>query len=135
MEPPPASLRKLARRLLAAEAASRIDADPPVHAAARVFEKLRISLTRFAGPDGFASLLRRALALARAEAPALHAVTLRSDGSIEGLEALLGDATNDGPESLVAVISNLLGLLVTFIGGPLTRRLVGEAWPNESLDE
>ena len=40
-----------------------------VHEAVRLCEKLRISLTRFAGADGFISLLRRALVLARAEVP------------------------------------------------------------------
>ena len=47
-------MRDLARRLLAAEAASQTAAGPHVHEAVRVCEKLRISLTRFAGADGFA---------------------------------------------------------------------------------
>ena len=72
MDTPSPSIRDLARRLLAVEAASQSAADPRVHEAVRVCEKLRISLTRFAGADGFASLLRRALALARAEVPALQ---------------------------------------------------------------
>ena len=135
MDMPSASLRNLARRLLAIEAASGGVADRQVHEAVRVCEKLRTSLTRFAGPDGFASLLRRALALARAEAPALQAVTLKPDGSVEGLEALTAHAPNGAPEEAVALISHLLRLLVTFIGEPLTRRLVGEAWPGASLVE
>ena len=94
-----------------------------------------ISLTRFAGADGFASLLRRALALARAEVPSLQTVTVKPDGSLEGLEALAADATNAGPEAAVAITAHLLGLLVTFIGEPLTLRLVREAWPDASLDE
>ena len=68
-------MQALARRLLAVEAASQTAADPHVHEAVRVCEKLRISLTRFAGADGFTALLRRALALARAEVPALQSVT------------------------------------------------------------
>ena len=87
---PSPSMRDLARRLLAVEAASQTATDAHVHEAVRVCEKLRISLTRFAGADGFASLLRRALALARAEVPSLQSVTVKPDGSLEGLEAARG---------------------------------------------
>ena len=106
-----------------------------VHEAVRVCDKLRISLTRFAGADGFTSLLRRALALARAEVPSLQTVQVKPDCSLEGLGVLAVDATNAGPEAAVAITAHLLGLLVTFIGKPLTLRLVREAWPDVSLDE
>ena len=53
MDSPPSSTRDLARRLLAVEAASNGATDGRVHEAVRVREKLRISLTRFAGPEGF----------------------------------------------------------------------------------
>jgi len=134
---PPAVL-DLARRLLAVEAASQSAADPPGHEAIRVCEKLRVSLTRFAGVDGFRSLMRRALALARAEVRALHGVTEKADGSIEGLEIVVADGGNSGvggSDAAVAVTAHLLGLLVTFIGEPLTMCLVRQAWPDASLDE
>ena len=137
MDTPSPSIRDLARRLLAVEAASQSAADPRVHEAVRVCEKLRVSLTRFAGADGFTALLRRALALARAEVPALHGITEKADGSLEGLEELAADAGNSGSgiDAAVAITAHLLGLLVTFIGEPLTLRLVREAWPDASLDE
>ena len=103
--------------------------------AVRVCEKLRISLIRLAGPDAFTSLLRRALALARADIPALQAIAPRADGSLEGLEALVADVTNGGSDAAVEIIAHLLGLLITFIGTPLTLRIVGEVWPAASLDE
>ncbi len=127
------SVRDLARRLLTLEAASPSGSAAPSHEAVRVCEKLRISLTRFAGSDSFASLLRRALTLAGAEAPPLRDITINPDCSIEGLEALATHAGNGDPA--VAVIAHLLGLLETFIGESLTLRLVREAWPNASLDE
>ncbi len=96
-------------------------------------EKLRISLTRFAGAEGFSSLLRRAIALARTEVPALHGITVKADGSIEGLEELAEGAGSGGVEAAAALTAHLLGLLVTFIGEPITLRLVREAWP--ALDE
>ena len=135
MEMSSALSRDLARRLLAVEAASKIAPNAHVHEAVRVCEKLRISLTRFAGSDGFTSLLRRALTLARADDPLVETVKVKPDGSLEGLEALAVDATNGGPEAAVAIIVHLLGLLVIFIGEPLTLRLVREAWPNGSLNK
>lgn len=66
-------MRDLARRLLAA---SQSASGPHVHDAVVVSEKLRISLTRFAGGAGAASLLRRALLLASADVAALQSVKL-----------------------------------------------------------
>jgi hypothetical protein len=132
------SIRNFARRLLAVEAASQSAADPRVHEAVRVCEKLRVSLTRFAGVDGFAALLRRAQALARAEVPALEGITEKPDGSMEGLKRVLTNASNSGDgggDAAVAIIAHLVALLVTFIGAPITVRLVGEAWPDALLDE
>ena len=127
-------MRGLARRLVAVEAASQGAAGSHVHEGVRVCEKLQNSVTRFAGSDGFASLLRRALALARAENPSLQTVKVAPDGSLEGCEALV-EAAHGGTELVVSIIAHLLGLLETFIGKPLTLRLLREAWPGVSLDE
>ncbi len=127
-------MRDLARRLLAA---SQTVSDPHVHEAVLVSDKLRISLTRFAGVDGFTSLQRRALVLARAEMPSLQSITIGANGRLEGFEQL---ATGTGAAAAAAaaaaaITAHLLGLLVTFIGEPLTLALVREAWPDTSLDE
>jgi hypothetical protein len=135
MDTPSPATRDLARRLLAVEAASQSAADPRVHEAVRVCEKLRVSLTRFAGADGFTALLRRALALARAEVPALHGITEKADGSLAGLDELAADSQNAAIDAAVAITAHLLGLLVTFVGEPLTVRLVHEAWPGASWDK
>ena len=134
MDPSPSSVRNLARRLLSAEATTN-GVNTQRHEAVRVCEKLGISLTRFAGPDGFASLMRRALALAIADSPSLATVTLNPDGSLEGIEPVASDTQNGGPEAAVGIIAHLLGLLVAFIGEPLTLRLVRETWPDASLDD
>ena len=130
-----ATMRDLARRLVAMEAASQSAPGAHVHEAVRVCDKLRISLTRFAGSDGFTSLLRRALALARADVPSLKTVEFTPDCSLEGLGVLPVDATNAGPQAAIAIIAHLLELLETFIGKPLTLRLLREEWPDASLDE
>jgi hypothetical protein len=56
----------------------------------------------------------------------LKSVTLGPDGHVEGLDE--GDA-----DAAVALAAHLLELLVTFIGEPLTLRLVREAWPQRSV--
>ena len=119
-------MRDLARKLLAA---SQSASGPRVQDAVLVHEKLRISLTQFAGADGFAALLRRALALASAEAPALHSARVSADGRLEGLEQIATLPGSVARAAAVTITAHLLGLLVTFIGEPLTLRLVREAWP------
>jgi hypothetical protein len=132
MDTPSLSTRACARRLLAAEAANQCASAAHGHAAVRVCEKLRMALGKFAGPEGFAALLRRALALARADAPALEAVKITANGRLQGLEEIAeGD---NGDEAASQIIARLLGLLDTFIGPSLTLRLVRNAWPDASLD-
>ena len=130
-------MRDLARRLLAA---SQTAADPHVHEAVVVIEKLRIILTKFAGAEGFASLLRRALKLTSADVPALQSVKIGADGRLEGFEQIVADKGTGavgseaaGSEAAVAITAHLLDLLVTFIGEPLTLTLVRAAWPDISL--
>ena len=130
MDTPSSSMRDLARQLLAASQAA---SGAHVDAVVLVSEKLRLTLTKFAGADGFGSLLRRALVLASADVPSLQSVKVGADGRLEGFEQLAADAA--GAEAAVAITAHLLGLLVTFIGEPLTLRLVGEAWPDTALDE
>ena len=134
MDMPSASIRSLAQRLLSLEAEGS-GGGAQGHEAVRVFQKLRVSLNRFAGPEGFASLLRRSLALARADTPALEAVTINPDGSLAGLEGLASDTGNCAPEAVVGIVAHLLRLLITFIGEPLTLRIVRESWPDARLGE
>ena len=99
----------------------------------RVCEKLRVYLTRFAGEDGFAALLRRALVLAQADVPALQAVKFTADGHLEGFEDFVANSGDLGSEGAIAVTAHLLGLLMSFVGEPITLRLVRNAWPDARL--
>jgi hypothetical protein len=116
-------------------AASQVPSSPDARSAGLVSEGLRLTLTRFAGADGFASLLRRALALAGAEMPALRGAKVGAEGRIEGLERILTQDDVMWQDAAVAITAQLLELLVTFIGEPLTRRMVREACPGISLEE
>ena len=122
-------MRDLARRLLAA---SQTATGPQVHEAVLVSERLRISLERFAGAAGFASLLRRALVLASGDVPLLRSVKIGADGRLEGLEQLDTGTSALESEAAVAITAHLLGLLVAFIGESFTLRLLRDSWPDTS---
>lgn len=133
MDKSSASIRAWTERLLAAEAADPFASDAQVPEAMRVSEKLRISLTRFVGADGFTALLRRALALARAEVPSLQNVKVTAEGRLEGINTLASEGGTE-VEAAAAITEHLLALLVNFIGEPLTFRLIRSAWPDASLE-
>jgi hypothetical protein len=130
-------IQALARQLLAFEAAHDNSSAVGVSVAARVIEELRRRLIRLAGVDGFRSLLSRALTLARMESPSLNMVRVRADGSVEGFDGVEGEqepAGAVGGQAGIVLLAHLLELLVTFIGKPLTLRLVRDAWPDVSMD-
>lgn len=121
-----AAMKDLALRLIALEA-TREPSDGSVGAAFRACGTLRGSLVKFVGVSGYHSLLSRALTMAKAESPALDPVRVLPDGSLAGLE---GVEPNPDADAGAVVVAQLLGLLVTFIGEPLTLRLVWDAWPD-----
>ena len=128
--------RHLARRLLTYEAVAGKNSEPTESAAFRVCAKLRQPLFSLAGVAGFRSLLSRALALARAEAPSLSAVQVAADGSLKGLDELGPQIDKDqSKEGGAILIAQLLGLLLTFIGEGLTLRLVQDVWPESAFDD
>ena len=125
----PPAIKALARRLIAFEA-TRNPSDGPVGATSRACDALRGPLAKFVGADGFRSLLSRALALAKVEIPSLGSVQMRPDGSLEGLEGV-----EQNQDAGAVVVTQLLGLLVMFIGEPLMIRLVQDAWPDATVAE
>jgi len=127
-------LKQFARRLLDCEAAPGDPACTQETAAFRVCEKLHGPLGKLMGGGGFRSLLSRALVLAGAEVSWLRALQIQADGSLEGLNEF--EVKLDQPAIAageVVLVSQLLGLLVTFIGPALTVSLLRDIWPE--LDE
>ncbi len=112
----------LAERLIHHESRAKVRAEDAGFTC-RVCEKLRRPITSLAGTAGFVSLLGRALTLAKREAPALSAVQVRPDGSLEGL-------SREAAEANPILIAFLLSLLFTFIGEALTMRLLHDIWPD-----
>lgn len=95
-------------------------------------EKLRQPLTQLIGAGGFASLLSRALALAKRQSPVLAPLRVQADGALTGFGEVPHDAASADAarEGAVALVAEFLGLLITFIGQPLTLTLVRQAWPD-----
>ena len=125
----------MARRLLAYEAAHAHRPDGGVNSAVRVLEQLRDHISKLMGALGFSTLLSRALALAKDEVPSLEAVQVRADGSLQGFDQ--DEQGQDAETTMnrdVVLVAHLLGLLVTFIGAPLTMRLLRDAWPEAPTD-
>ena len=127
--------QELARRLIVFEAVRANSPDAPVDAAMLVIAELRLRLVKLAGVEGFRSLLSRALTLAKAEIPSLKMVQVGADGSLEGFEGIVGsEEVGAATRAGTALVAHLLELLVTFIGAPLTLRLVRDKWPDASMD-
>jgi hypothetical protein len=126
-------IQDLARRLLAFEAAHDNSSEARVDVAAQVIQDLRLRLIRLTGVDGFRSLLSRALTLAKAEVPSLNIVQVRADGSLEGFDGI--EQSQAGAQAGIVLVAHLLELLVTFIGEPLTLRLVRDKSRDASMDE
>jgi hypothetical protein len=128
---PSPQIRELARRLLAREAAGDDPSGPDISAGFRVIDKLRRPLSALAGTAGFRALLARSLTLAKAQVPALGAVRIKAEGSLEGF----GDLGNQDQlaEAEVMLIAQLLELLVVLIGQSLTLNIILDVWPHSPL--
>lgn len=128
-------LKELARRILLYETNPGSSGGAKNPAVFRVCNKLCGPLGRATGVGGYRSLLSRALTLADAEVPGLRALQIKADGSLEGaadLKVKLYPHTVNDAE--VILVSQVLGLLVTFIGPALTQQLLLDIWPKMSGD-
>jgi len=121
------SVRELSRQLIAYEAAKLGCAEGNLAAADRVCETIRRPLSTLAGTTGFRALLTRALTIEKVQAPSLSAVSVKPDGSLDGLADLVADGEIHAG---VGLVSQLLGLLATLIGESLTIRIVVDIWPD-----
>lgn len=127
MTPDQRPMRDLAIRLLTEVSGSCKE----VQAAAEVLERLDAVLSRIAGQAGSRSLLTRALAMAKTNAPALNALQIPVSGPFTRGEWQLERAASfDKENEQVILVAHVLELLQIFIGERLTLQLVKEAWPD-----
>jgi hypothetical protein len=123
-----------ARIAIAAELQLGPASDTEVRAAFRVCEKLRQSLSALVGVTGFRLLRARALNLQRVEFPWLGQLEAKADGVLTCPAATEADLTeHEARAGSAALIAQLLGLLMTFIGTALTQRLLLDSWPKAAL--
>ncbi|WP_348268209.1 hypothetical protein [Edaphobacter sp. DSM 109919] len=121
----------IAYQLLARETSTGEPSDIHLAAVVCVSEKLRRPISMLAGSTGFRALLTRSLSLARAQVPALAAIQVKPDGTLEwNMGGDLSLSNGEAVQSGAILIAELLGLLSNFIGEALTLRLLQDAWPD-----
>jgi hypothetical protein len=126
----------LARWLLTEEASASEGIEATVHAALYILERLRLSLSERVGVAGYNALLKRALALAKAEMTWLGVVQVQADGTLDGFaETTLAQEKDEAARGIIALLAQLLGLLITIIGEALALRLVQNVWPKVRLED
>jgi hypothetical protein len=119
--------REIARQLLAYESVERGSSVDGL-AAVQVCDRLRQPLSILMGPAAFRSLLGRALTLAKRNAGNLEDVKVKDNGLLEGL--------NEGVNGAgLVIVASLVALLMTFIGQPITLRLLHDVWPTLANDD
>jgi len=128
-------MRDLAERLVAYEAMGKRPFERNGRTFGGVIEKVRGPLAALTGVAGFRSLLSRALALANAEVRWLRAVHVKADGTLECPAEMAQLDKEEIANGEVALLAQLLGLLVTFIGEALTARLLEDVWPGVPVSD
>ncbi len=129
------TMKNLARQLLVIESANTKTLDRAFDDMVHICEKLRTPLAELTGVGGYSALLSRSLALAKAEAPSLGVVRVRSDGILEKLDGFeQNQAMLIAENASVVLLTQLLELLVTFIGKPMIVALIRRAWPEGSFE-
>jgi hypothetical protein len=128
-------MRLLAKQLHSFEGSSDASVGTDRASTFPAVEKLRLSLIQLMGSIGCRALIARANKLAAAEIHWLAGLRIGEDGELHGVpEALKAESPTSLPDGEVALIAQLIGLLVAFIGPVLTLRLIKQVWPQLDFD-
>lgn len=128
-------MRAIAKRLFSYEADENKLSGTGVVRTFVVCEKLSHPLIALCGINGFRTLLSRALALAGNGVGWLRAVHIKADASLETPPEMAKLNQQQIQDGEIALAAELLGLLATFIGEPLTLSLVREVWPRALISD
>jgi len=132
-----AALRQLALKVLTQHSGSAEGSEALATAARRAYDDLAHVSTPLIGQVGVDALTARALHLAQREYPWL-AEAAESEHTHEPFAQVIVNLRRQHPaiatEGTAAVFATFAGLLVTFIGEPLTTGLLRKAWPNAFSD-
>jgi hypothetical protein len=130
-----AALRQLALNVLAQHAGSAAGTDALAAAARRAYDDLARVSAPLIGQAGVEALTVRALHLARRKYPWLIQKGEHAEGRFAGvIFSLERQDPAVATEAAATVFATLTGLLVTFIGEPLTAGLLRKAWPDALSD-
>lgn len=96
---------------------------------------LRPNLLILMGRGGLRALAARALFLASRSAPALRDVKVDEGGAFVGLdESHAGPSERDLQDARVVLLTEILLLLLQFIGLGMTMAVITDTWPDAELD-
>jgi hypothetical protein len=132
-----AALRQIALKILARHAEPAAGEEALAAAARRAYADLARVAAPLIGQVGVDALMGRALHLAQRDHPSLfHTPDPREPDApfaqfVDYLERQDSAVTLD---ATATVFATFMGLLATFIGEPLTARLLRKAWPNAFSD-
>ncbi len=127
-----AAYRELGEWILAYELALLKDGGSPVAAAERACQRFYRRLSPLVTLGGSQAFLARSLHRAVAEFPFLEGVQAgpTAEECLLGLDPALNDIDATATTAaFTAVLSHMIGLLVTFIGHELTMHAIREVWP------
>ncbi len=129
-------IKNIGQQLIAYESANGSVGSQPFADVITIFGKLQKILSKLAGISGYNSLLRRSLMMGKTKAKSLEMIQIRSDGALElnvahaaNSHLLLEESAGD------ILLTQFLGLLVTFIGETLTVNLLRDVWPNVPFEK
>ena len=132
-----AALRQLALKVLAQHAGPAADAEALAAAAHRAYDDLARVSVPLIGQVGVDALTGRALHLAQREYTWL-VYTRKPEQAEAPFAQVISCLQQQDPavaiEAAGAVFATFAGLLVSFIGEPLTARLLQKAWPDAFSD-
>jgi len=126
------------RRLLTREAGAGADAVAVAAAAGRLSDVFAQQLGPLVGDAGVAAIYSRSLHLVHRQFPWLGRTqpTEQDDGRVTRVElSLRQQEAAVAAEAAVAVLATIGEVLASFIGDPLTTRLLREAWPHDFVDD
>ena len=108
----------------------RQDPEELASAAVTMFESFLLVLFPILGRTGSLALFRRSLRLTEDAFPCYREARVsEEDALLHAVGTCLRGAPDIGKASM-ALLKTLAELLATFIGEPLTRQLMQDAWPN-----
>lgn len=124
------TIEQLADRIVAYETQHALTPLTHIAVTTRICEKLRLHLTPLIGSTSYHALITRTLAILEKDNPWTEGIRIRQNGSLE-LAPIPESHAQANPQAreAMAIPSQLLSLLATFIGEPLTLTLALEIWP------